>query len=227
MGSINEQTSETSQRQRKRNPRGQGARLREEIIAGATTVLERTGSEDTVSLRAIAREVGISAPSISRHFSDLTEIIDEVVAEELTGLYHAILTAAGQGGEPVERFIRMCRSYVNYARTHPAGYRVLIGRRYLDDWEDRNLTMERTAPIMAAAITLFSDTIRACVDAGDSASTNAPFDTLVTWFALHGLVTVPAAITSLEWPDDDLLLEAAVSRAARLTRAPRREPDQS
>jgi AcrR family transcriptional regulator len=227
MDSIEKQTSETAQAPRKRNPRGQGAHLREEIIAGATAVLERTGSEDAVSLRAIAREVGIAAPSISRHFTDLTEIIDEVVAEELTGLYQAIVTAAGQGEEPVEQFVRMCHSYVNYARTHPAGYRVLIGRRYLDDWEDRNLTMERTAPIMAAAITLFSDTIQACVDAGDSESTNAPFDTLITWFALHGVIAVPNAITSLEWPDDDLLLEAAVSRSARLTRAPRRDAERS
>jgi AcrR family transcriptional regulator len=225
MGSIENKSSVTKQVPRKRNPRGQGAHLRDEIIAGATAVLERTGSEDAVSLRAIAREIGIAAPSISRHFSDLTEIIDEVVAEELTGLYQAIVAVAGQSEEPLERLLRMSHSYVNYARTHPAGYRVLIGRRYLDDWEDRNLTMERTAPIMAAAIALFSDAIQACVDAGDSESTNVPFDTFITWFSLHGIIAVPAAITSLEWPDDELLIEAAVSRSARLTRAPRRDAE--
>lgn len=50
---------------RQRNRRGEGAHLRDEIIAGASAILERTGSEENLTLRAVAREVGIAAPSIS------------------------------------------------------------------------------------------------------------------------------------------------------------------
>ena len=211
-------TRDPASKRRPRNPRGQGAHLRDEIIAGATVLLERTGSEDALSLRAIAREVGISAPSISRHFSDLTEIIDAVVAEELSDLYQAIVTATAQNEAPVERLFRMCQSYVEYGRAHPARYHVLIGRRYLEDWHDRDLTMARTAPLMATAIDLFKVVIQECVNAGDSASTDVTLDTFILWFTLHGLITVPAAITSLDWPDHDRLLEASVRYATRLTR---------
>ena len=217
---IEKTTPAAASAQRTRNPRGQGAHLREEIIAGATAVLERTGSEEAVSLRAIAREIGIASPSITRHFVDLPEIIDAVVAEELSGLYQAILRAAEGREDPVERLMSICGSYVSYGRAHPARYRVLIGRRYLEDWEDRNLVMANTAPVMAAAINVFTETIQACVDTGRSESTDAAFDTLVTWFALHGLVVVPAAITSLAWPDDHDLLVASVSRSARLIDRP-------
>lgn len=55
---------------RQRNPRGEGGRLREDLLAGAQRNLERTGSEDRPTLRAMAREVGISAPSIYAHFPD-------------------------------------------------------------------------------------------------------------------------------------------------------------
>ena len=48
---------------RERNRRGEGGKLRADIVAGATQLLEDTGSEDAVTLRAVARQVGISAPS--------------------------------------------------------------------------------------------------------------------------------------------------------------------
>ena len=42
-------------RKRRRNPRGQGARLTEDIVAGALALIERTGSAEAVTLRAVAR----------------------------------------------------------------------------------------------------------------------------------------------------------------------------
>lgn len=64
--------------------------LREDIIAAAAKILERTGSEDAVTLRAVAREVGSAAPSIDAHFAHRTEIIDAVVAKE-AALLHQLL----------------------------------------------------------------------------------------------------------------------------------------
>jgi AcrR family transcriptional regulator len=49
---------------RARNRRGEGSKLRADILAAATRLLEQTGSEEAVTLRAVARQVGISAPSI-------------------------------------------------------------------------------------------------------------------------------------------------------------------
>jgi len=204
---------------RKRNPRGQGARLRDEIIAGATAVLERTGSEDAVTLRAVAREIGVAAPSIARHFTDLPEIIDAVVAHELGELYQSLVAAGTTTAEPVERLLRISKAYVDYGQARPARYRILVGRRFLDDWEERDLVMAQSAPLMAAGIDMFTAAIQACVDAGRSTTSDASFATAILWFALHGLITVPAAITSLDWPDYGEMLNACVTRAAQLTPA--------
>jgi hypothetical protein len=40
---------------RQRNARGQGARLTGEIVSGALGLIDRTGSEEAVTLRAVAR----------------------------------------------------------------------------------------------------------------------------------------------------------------------------
>jgi AcrR family transcriptional regulator len=55
---------------RARNARGEGERLRDEIIVAATKVLSTIGPEDPFSLRAVAKEAKIAAPSVYIHFAD-------------------------------------------------------------------------------------------------------------------------------------------------------------
>lgn len=209
---------------RKRNPRGQGARLRDEIIDAATALLERTGSEEAISMRGIARQVGIAAPSIAAHFKDLNGIIDAAVARELSGLHQSLSEVAASSEEPRERLHALCRAYVERARAHPASYRILVGRRYMPDWDSQNLTMTATVPLMAATVGIVTDAIEACIENGSSTSADAYFDTLILWFAIHGLATIPPAITSIAWPDSDTLLAACVTRAAQLHPSTRSEP---
>jgi AcrR family transcriptional regulator len=203
-------------RVRKRNKRGEGFRLREEIIAAAGVILERTESEDAVTLRAVAREIGIAAPSIAAHFADRAEIIDTVIAKELSVLSDRMTAAAASVVAPVDRLFAICRAYVAYGRTHPGRYRALVGRRFLDDWEAQDRIMEASAPLMAATIQLVVGTIQDCIDTGAATGTDAFADTAVLWFALHGLITVPQAITSIPWPDTDDLLTACITGCAHL-----------
>lgn len=202
---------------RQRNRRGEGARLRDEIIVGATAVLERTGSEDAVTLRAIAREVGIAAPSIARHFKDQAEIIDAVVAKEGEALLQGIFEAAASTAEPLERIYAMCRAYVDYGFKHPSRYGLVIGRRFLPVWDVEERVMEESGPVLSAGVDLVRDSVQACIDSGASAATDAFLTTAVLWFALHGFVTVTQAITSVEWPEREVLLTACVERALQLT----------
>ncbi len=201
---------------RQRNPRGQGARLREEIIAGAAALLERAGSEQAITLRAVAREVGIAAPSIAPHFADRAEIIDAVVAQELTRLHDALLTAVTSQADPVEQLFAGARAYLTHGRTHPNRYRVIFERRFLDLWQREHRVMHQTAPLMAESFDLVVQTIQSCIDAGRSTS-NDPFgDGVRIWLALHGLVALPQTITSFPWPDTDELLISCVTRLAQL-----------
>jgi AcrR family transcriptional regulator len=76
--------TERTAARRRRNARGQGARLTEDIVTGALALIERTGSAEAVTLRAVAREVGIAAPSIYPHFADREAIVTAVVAGSST-----------------------------------------------------------------------------------------------------------------------------------------------
>lgn len=202
---------------RQRNRRGEGHRLRDEILAAALSILERTGTEEAVTLRGIAREVGISAPSVTIHFADRAEIVDEVVALQGKVLGERVRAADRSSDDPVQRFHAVTEAYVAYGREQPGRYRVLFERRYIADWEATGQTMPESSPLVAELLAVPVATLGDCVAAGRSASDDVVGDTVATWFFLHGLVALPASITSLPWPDLDALRAEGVTRLARLT----------
>src|SRR5713226_5348455 len=83
---------------RKRNARGQGARLTQDIVSGALALIEREGSDEAVTLRAVAREIGIAAPSIYAHFPDRDAIVMAAVVRIFDELTAAIETGMSRAG---------------------------------------------------------------------------------------------------------------------------------
>lgn len=221
MTASDTEVSSSEPPKRRRNPRGEGARLRDEILDAATLLLEKTGSEDAISLRAIARQAGIAPPSVTRHFADVTDIIDALVANETGVLHQALLQAFAASSDPLTRLRNMVAAYVDYGLAHPARYRILVGRRFLDRWETEGIDMAETGPVLTASVALVAEAIQACIDTGATAGTDAYFDTIMLWFAIHGLITVTGAITSVEWPAMDQLVEGCISRAVRIVPATR------
>ncbi|WP_262059763.1 TetR/AcrR family transcriptional regulator [Streptomyces sp. STR69] len=94
---------------RARNRRGEGGRLRDDIVAAAVELLEETGDESSVTLRSIARRVGVAAPSIYRHFPDQPSIMLAVVQQAFAMLETELRSAldAADGGAR-ERLFAVC-----------------------------------------------------------------------------------------------------------------------
>jgi AcrR family transcriptional regulator len=193
---------------RQRNARGQGSRLSEEIVEAALGLIDRTGTQESVTLRAVAREIGIAAPSIYPHFADRDAIVMSVVArlfDELAEVIRAAIASAPD--DPVEQLVSGCEQYVRYGLENPARYGVLFSQNDPKDIADY------CAPIMigpgqrpvlelgAAAFALLSDGIAACGQAGVSASTDPVADGTAVWVALHGTVTLRTARPGFPWPE--------------------------
>ena len=96
---------------RTRNRRGEGARLRQEIVAAAADLLD-SGGESAVTLKDIARMVGISSPSIYAHFPDREAIVAAVVAGTFGELKAELISARDEAGsDPVARLQALCAAY--------------------------------------------------------------------------------------------------------------------
>ena len=186
-------------------------------MAGAAAILERTGNENDVTLRAVAREIGISAQSIDRHFANPAQIVDAVVADQLNTLAEQLNTAAASSTDPAENLHAAARAYLAFGRAHPNRYRVLFEQRFLPNWEQQGLAITATAPLMASTFTTLTDLLQACIDTGRSTATDANTAVVAIWLTLHGMIALPAAITTIAWPNLDTILHTTITTHAGLT----------
>jgi len=204
---------------RRRNARGEGRRLAEEIVAGAIAIIERTGSDEEVSLRSVAREVGIAAPSIYAHFPDREAILWAVV-QVVFDWIRATLEAASEGvDEPVERLLAGCEAYVSFALDNPALYRVLFARAFpeLPPAEPAPSGLdERYPPVGGEAFALLVEAIERCVAAGRSASTDPFGDATAVWVGLHGMVSLWSTMCEFPWPERHEFVRRLVLRLAKV-----------
>ncbi|WP_371495504.1 TetR/AcrR family transcriptional regulator [Kitasatospora sp. NBC_00374] len=186
---------------RPRNRRGEGPRLREEIIRAAIALIEREGSKEAVTLRAVAREVGIAAPSIYGHFADRDAIVDAVVGEALARLQRTTETATAAHDDPVDALLAGCAAYVEFGTREPACYRIVFGSS-----RQRVEPSPCEGPSRPNGLDSFMALVRSletCVEAGRSASTDPFGDAVALWTALHGQVTLRAALPDFPWPPTD------------------------
>jgi AcrR family transcriptional regulator len=211
---------------RQRNARGQGSRLTEEIVSGALALIERDGSDEAVTLRAVAREIGIAAPSIYAHFPDRDAIVLAVVVrvfDELTEAIEAGLSQAAR--DPASRLVAGCEAYLAFGLEHPARYGVLFSERRMSaasasDYcrpvsigPDGRPVLEFGAESFALLVSAVAD----CVSAGVSASTDVVADATAIWVALHGTVTLRTALPRFPWPDRGQFVRGLALSLGRVT----------
>lgn len=179
---------------RPRSRRGEGRLLRTEILAAAAELLDAGGDERAVTLRAVARRVGISAPSIYPHFPDRHAIVLAVVRQGFVELADRIRSAIDSAGaDPRLRLVAACRAYVDFADSRPERYRAMF---------DCAHAPEDPTALGAESVRILTETLTECVAAGRSTSTDPDADAIALWVGLHGLAHQHAVATSYPWPAD-------------------------
>jgi AcrR family transcriptional regulator len=221
-------SSEAGGHRRVRNPQGQGGRLRTELIAAADRLLARTGDIGGLSLRAVAREVGIATPSIYLHFPDKQALVRAVLDARFAELGAAVQAAVVAADGPAAKLRAGCLAYCRFAAEHPNAYRVLFGRLYgspstaasesalqqppappatdgpveqTGEPESSNrLPPEVTANPGAITFGFLVDGVEACMRA-EVAPAGDPFRVATNvWTALHGIVTLRSITPGFPWP---------------------------
>ncbi len=180
--------------QRLANPRGQGALLRGELLDAASRLLERDGRDAVLTLRAVAREAGVAAPSVYPHFADLDELVIALVEHHLQGLAAAVGRAALRAeGDPAGQLRAVAHAYVRWGLAHPGPYTVVFeGRalRQLTTEQERAMTAD--SGLMASVVTL--------VAALPPSGADPELTALALWTSLHGVVALRLSKPAFGWP---------------------------
>ncbi len=105
--------------------------LHEALLQAAERVLERDGLAG-LTLRAVAREAGVSHAAPTHHFGDLTGLLSELAAIGFRMFNAAMVAARGSETHPLMKGLATGKAYVAYAQAHPGMYGLMFRNERLD-----------------------------------------------------------------------------------------------
>ena len=191
---------------RRRNPRGQGERLRDDIVEAASKLLADPASPP-LTLRAVAREVGVAATSVYLHFADIQSLVVAVAERRFGELVQELEGALGSAATPREQVLAGCLAYCEFGLEHPGHYQVMFVSP-LPTME--TLPIEETPgfPVFRQLI----DAVAAAIAPAATPSEATVTATLI-WQQLHGIVSLRISRPRFPWP---LLQETVTTSITRL-----------
>jgi AcrR family transcriptional regulator len=189
--------SVTARRSRAR--RGEGDRLRTEIIAAATRLLSQSGNEDAVSIRAIADAVGVTPPSIYLHFADKEELILAVCDDRFQEIDRIMAEVAETATDPFDEIRKRGEAYIRFGLENPEQYRILFMAHA------RAASPEKVKEW--AALQHMIDAVQRCLDAGLIVGDDAFLITLGLWAKVHGITSLMISMPKFPWPPVDQMID--------------------
>jgi AcrR family transcriptional regulator len=100
--------------------------LTAEITAAARRQLADVGAAG-LSLRAVAREVGMVSSAVYRYFPSRDDLLTRLIIDGYDDLGAAAESADDPARAPLERWLAVCRAVRAWARQHPHEYALLYG----------------------------------------------------------------------------------------------------
>ena len=181
-----------------------------QIVAEGRALLEEDGRQG-LTMRALARRLGVSAPSLYFHVESRDDLLVQLIAEGLTELGRR-MAEAGPPGTPSEQAHRLAGVYVAFAEASPQLFTLIFGpcaERSLD-WA---IGERASAPILQLASDIVGPD-RALALAGG------------LWSLVHGYTVLKLAAQFRLDPDPEssfaFALDTLLEGAALAGRAPAR-----
>jgi AcrR family transcriptional regulator len=198
--------------ERKRNPRGQGERLREDIVTAASEMLADPAAPP-LTLRGVARAVGVAATSVYLHFDSVESLVLEVARRGFRELRAAQDAAMEMAAGPCERLRAGSMAYCEWGLANPGHYQWMFAnpmRISVSTWEQLP-----GRPMFAALVARVAE----CLGRPDGDPESARTARLL-WHLLHGMVSLRIARPFLPWPPIEDTVDEAVARIVTPARLP-------
>ena len=155
--------------------------LRRALLEEAGNVLENEGA-DAISLRRLARSLGVSHAAPGHHFADRAELLAELAADGYAGLAGAL--AKARESKPPEAWLRATgRAYIRFGMANPERYRMMFASQLLGEDCPERLRAESSGAYMM----LLQASYQGLPDV-DPAEYQVGVTELFAWSLVHGAV---------------------------------------
>lgn len=191
---------------RRRAPRGSGEQLRDEILDATTELLLETGHAKAVSIRSVARRVGVTPPSIYLHFADKDALLDAVCARYFEKLDEEMQRATVDQPSTIEVLRAQGLAYVRFAMQTPELYRIATmgeGR----EGSDVDMTLN------SSAFQHLQHSVQMLIDEGIYPPGDPTVSALQLLTAAHGVAALLISKPYLPWGDVEEFADQTLSAA--------------
>ncbi len=145
----------------------------------ALAVLRLEG-DSAISLRGIAKQIGVSAPALYRHYADRESLLAELAISGFAALRQQLLSV--EQHTPRAALIGIGLAYVAFAQSEPNLYRLMFGGRVLPKGAHPRLDQAGLG-----AFNVLQDTIARGQRAGYLKPAPLSLMTATAWSLVHGL----------------------------------------
>ena len=157
--------------------------LRPALLDAAETILKRDGIQ-ALTLRAAAREAGVSHAAPKNHFGDLRGLLSELAAVGFARLGAAMLAGIDASGDVSKRMDAIGRGYIGFALANPELFALMFRAERLDF--ERPALRDASAAGFGVLSGLVGERRQESVGAGLTLQQAANIVTL--WSLVHGFV---------------------------------------
>jgi AcrR family transcriptional regulator len=157
--------------------------LREACVREALRVIGESGVE-ALSLREVARRLGVSHQAPYKHYPSREHLLAEVVRRCFEG-FASYLDGREHFDDPLQDLDSLGRRYMDYARSHPLEYRLMFGTPWPAAAEHPDLSRDAVH-----AFEILRNVLRRLHGDGPAQRERVDMDALFIWSTIHGLVGV-------------------------------------
>jgi AcrR family transcriptional regulator len=101
--------------------------LRRRLIQTAETLIAEQGAE-TLSMRNLSREIGVSHTAAYRHFRDKQELLRALAQNGFASLAERLERLSAQWRDnPLAHILAQGKAYIDFALENPSRYRIMFG----------------------------------------------------------------------------------------------------
>ncbi len=159
--------------------------LRAELLTTAALQLQ-TGGVDALSLRALARAIGVSQTAPYRHFADRSELLAALATQGYQDLLTALQDAGKKAArDPREQLIAFADAYVDYAGDHPDLFKLMFGPAVQSEDKHPDLRLARLE-----TFSLVQDILREGMKQQLFIDQDISYLANAAWAGIHGLATL-------------------------------------
>jgi AcrR family transcriptional regulator len=157
--------------------------LRDACIVAAQQVIAERGIEN-LSLREVARKLGVSHQAPYKHYPSRDHLLSEVMRRCFQG-FAQYLDSRDRFEDPEKDLESLGKQYMSYASNHPLEYRLMFSTTWPESAEELDLVRDATH-----AFDVLRGVLRRIHGDTSDVREKVELDALYIWSTMHGLAGV-------------------------------------